>query len=316
MHSTFPTLESFPTKHDTPSALKRKSVYADTELGTNAGLVHGKIHKPFVNNENQIALEDNTLKAAQSRQMNKQPIESSRLYGSSDQQEDVVGPMKNTETQKLCNFRDWGFVKDNSVIEINNNPQRQENEKIDLEKYTVFSKDIVNHLTLKLNARLSRIQQSQAKVGPRHQVTTRIELVKKFTKCAVFLNLAYLKFFKENGNGQTTVQQIGSFLNFMKNLWQKIEKGEGYLCDNNDFEEKLHKLLSFESSKHRSCPSSAMGIAWNIVELWVQKAANFEPHISLDYHPQMVEIINKIILYSNYDIFPSKIPTKDEVEVI
>ncbi|POW19315.1 hypothetical protein PSHT_04778 [Puccinia striiformis] len=404
MHSTFPTLESFPTKHDTPSALKRKSVYADTELGTNAGLVHGKIHKPFVNNENQIALEDNTLKAAQSRQMNKQPIESSRLYGSSDQQEDVVGPMKNTETQKLCNFRDWGFVKDNSVIEINNNPQRQESkfkieklldflnrlkqskmgkhktileqenlsctldtqkyfwvegtyaeaffrayrkerrrfafpdteiitphernlaiyniildivdEKIDLEKYTVFSKDIVNHLTLKLNARLSRIQQSQAKVGPRHQVTTRIELVKKFTKCAVFLNLAYLKFFKENGNGQTTVQQIGSFLNFMKNLWQKIEKGEGYLCDNNDFEEKLHKLLSFESSKHRSCPSSAMGIAWNIVELWVQKAANFEPHISLDYHPQMVEIINKIILYSNYDIFPSKIPTKDEVEVI
>ncbi|KNE98175.1 hypothetical protein PSTG_08442 [Puccinia striiformis f. sp. tritici PST-78] len=404
MHSTKPTPKSFPIKHDSTNTRKRKGIYADTELRTNVGLVHGKMHKPSVNNGNQITLEGNTLKASQSRQMNIQPIESLKLYASSDHKEDVVGPITNTEMQKLCNFRDWSFVKNNSVKKINSDPQRQESkfkiekllsflnelktrrmvkrkmkleqknlgytpdtrkdfwvrteyaeaffkaygkerqrfafppaeiitpherrlgihniilnivdEKIVLEKYTVFSKDIVNHLTLRLDARLLGFLQSQATLETRLQVTTRIDIVQKITKSAVFLNLAYLKFFKENENGKTTVQQIESFLNFMKDLWEDIEKGENSTCNNNNFGDKLHKLLSFETSEHQSSPSSAMGIAWNIVELWVQKAANFQPHISLDYHPQMVEIINKIILYSNYDLFLSKIPAKDEIGAI
>ncbi|KNE88895.1 hypothetical protein PSTG_17659 [Puccinia striiformis f. sp. tritici PST-78] len=404
MHSTVPALNSFPIKRDSTSTRKRKGVYADTELRMNAGLAHGKMHKSFVIDENQITLESNTLEAAQSRQIDKHPIGSLRLCESNVQKEDVVEPMTNTERLKLCNFRDWSFFKDNSVIEINRDPQRQESnfkigkllgflnklkqkkmgkrktileqkhlgytldtrkhfwihreyaeaffkayrkergtvpfpaagvikpcekyagiykialdivdEKIDLEKYAVFSKDIVNHLTSKLNARLSKILQSQAKVDHRPQVTSRIEVVKRITKCAVFLNLAYLTFFKELENGKTTVQQIESFLTFIKDIWEDIEKGETSICNNNTFGETLHKLLSFESSKHKSGPSHVMGIAWNIVELWVQKAANFQPHISLDYHPQRVEIINKIIFYSNYDKFPRKIPAEAEAGAI
>ncbi|KAI7949720.1 hypothetical protein MJO28_008541 [Puccinia striiformis f. sp. tritici] len=395
MHLTNSRLiKSFPIKHGSTSTRKRKGIYADTELRTKAGLVHGTMHKTFV-------IEGNTLKAVRSRQMNKPPIESLRLYASSDQKEDAVGTIKNTETQKI---RDWSFVKDNSVMEINRDPKGQESkfkiekllsflnelkqrrtvkskisleqqtlgyamdplkifwiqreyaeaflkayrrerlrfpfppaeimtphekhagiykiildivdEKIDLEKFAVFSQDIVDHLTLKLNARLSKIQQSQARVDHRLQVTSRIEVVKRITKCAVFLNLAYLTFFKELGNGKTTVQQIESFLTFIKDIWENIEKGETSICNNKNFGETLHKLLSFESSKHKSGPLRVMGIAWNIVELWVQKAANFQPHISLDYHPQMVEIINKIIFYSNYDKFPRKIPAKAEAGAI
>ncbi|KAH9463301.1 hypothetical protein Pst134EA_015384 [Puccinia striiformis f. sp. tritici] len=352
MHSTVPALNSFPIKRDSTSTRKRKGVYADTELRMNAGLAHGIMHKSFVIDENQITLESNTLEAAQSRQINKHPIGSLRLCESNVQKEDVVEPMTNTERLKLCNFRDWSFFKDNSVIEINRDPQRQESEfkigkllgslnklkqkkmgkrktileqkhlgytldtrkhfwlhreyaeaffkayrkvrgtvpfpaagvikphekyagiykialdivdeKIELEKYAVFSKDIVNHLTSKLNARLSHIQQSQPRVDPRLQVTCRIDVVKKTTKCAVFLSLACLKLFKENENGKTTVQQIESFLNFIKDLWKDIEKGDHYLCNNNNFGEKLHKLLSFQHSDHQKEAAHAMAIAWNI----------------------------------------------------
>ncbi|KAH9452548.1 hypothetical protein Pst134EB_016498 [Puccinia striiformis f. sp. tritici] len=362
MHSTVPALNSFPIKRDSTSTRKRKGVYADTELRMNAGLAHGKMHKSFVIDENQITLESNTLEAAQSRQIDKHPIGSLRLCESNVQKEDVVEAMTNTERLKLCNFRDWSFFKDNSVIEINRDPQRQESNfeigkllgflnklkqkkmgkrKTILEqKHLGYTLDTRKHFWIHreyaeaffkayrkergtvpfpaagLNARLSKILQSQAKVDHRPQVTSRIEVVKRITKCAVFLNLAYLTFFKELENGKTTVQQIESFLTFIKDIWEDIEKGETSICNNNTFGETLHKLLSFESSKHQSGPSHVLGIAWNIVELWVQKAANFQPHISLDYHPQRLEIINKIIFYSNYDKFPRKIPAEAEAGAI
>ncbi|POW00372.1 hypothetical protein PSTT_13189, partial [Puccinia striiformis] len=385
MHSTVPALNSFQIKHGSDSTLKRKGVHPDTELRTKVGLVDGKMQKPLVDNENQINLNGNTSKASQSRQMEEPPIERLRLHASSGQKEDLVGPITNTETKKLCNFSDWSFVKDNSAIEIQNDPQRQgtkseieklltflnklkqrkmgklkakleqENlgytldtqkhfwirgdyaeaffkayrkerktfpfpritchekrsgiyntildivdEKIDLEKYTVFSKDIVKHLTSELDTRLSIIQPSPPTAGPRLQVTTRIDIVKKITKCAVFLNLAYLNLFKANENGKNTVQQIESFLNFIQDLWKNVEKGDPYLCSDNNFGEKLHKLLTFQSSDHQKAASKAMAIAWDMVQLWVHQSANFKPHIPLEYRPEMVEIINKIVFYSNY----------------
>ncbi|POW19336.1 hypothetical protein PSHT_04776 [Puccinia striiformis] len=365
MHSTVPALNSFPIKRDSTSTRKRKGVYADTELRMNAGLAHGKMHKSFVIDENQITLESNTLEAAQSRQIDKHPIGSLRLCESNVQKEDVVEAMTNTERLKLCNFRDWSFFKDNSVIEINRDPQRQENdfgteaprlhsgypetflasqrvrgtvpfpaagvikpcekyagiykialdivdEKIDLEKYAVFSKDIVNHLTSKLNARLSKIQQSQAKVDHRLQVTSRIEVVKRITKCAVFLNLAYLTFFKELEMGKPQSSKLKAF-NFHQGYLGDIEKGETLYATIILLERHCINCFPLKAPNIKAA-HHMLGIAWNIVELWVQKAANFQPHISLDYHPQMVEIINKIIFYSNYDKFPRKIPAKQKLE--
>ncbi|KAH9463296.1 hypothetical protein Pst134EA_015379 [Puccinia striiformis f. sp. tritici] len=384
--------------------LKRKGVDADVELRTKTGLLHGKMHKPFVNNENQMRLRGKSLQAAQPSLMNKQTIGSTRSYSPSDHEEEAGGLMTNTETQELCNFRDWSFVKDNSVMEMESDSQRQESQfkignllsflnklkqskrlgkktkleqeklgytvdtqkdfwikreyavpffkayrrkrlefryppverisvrerisgiyktildivdqKIDLEKYTVFSEGIINQLTLKLQARLTKIQQSQLTVRTRYQVMARIDIVKKITKCAVFLNLAYLTFFKEHENGKTTVQEIQIFLTFIRDLWEGIEKGENNIHNNNNFEEKLHKVLSFGSSEYRTAPDSSMGVAWHIVDLWVHKSATSKPHISLEYHLDMAEIINKIIFYSNYDLISDKITKMGGIEDI
>ncbi|EFP89305.2 uncharacterized protein PGTG_15484 [Puccinia graminis f. sp. tritici CRL 75-36-700-3] len=176
-------------------------------------------------------------------------------------------------------------------------------EKLRLEDYPVFSEGIVAWINLKLTRKLANIPGKVTK--RKKQITARVGIVEKLTKCITFFNIIYLSLLNEHQNGQLTRGYVDDFLSFLRTLWHNIERGEeDQLFRETTFAWKLHDMLNFGKYWGPTKSSTnAMGIAWDVLQYWANQKGIFFPKSPNN----LSELVNKIIVYSNYRTINDKI---------
>ncbi|KAA1125220.1 hypothetical protein PGTUg99_008248 [Puccinia graminis f. sp. tritici] len=170
-------------------------------------------------------------------------------------------------------------------------------EKLKLEEYPVFSQAIVGWIRSRLAHNLATIpDKTHVRNKP---LTARIVVIERLTKCTTFLNLIYLSLLGEHENEELTKGYIVDFLDFLRKLWREIESGRSNdrLFHETTFARKLHDMLHFRKSwGPTNSSTNAMGISWDILQYWATQKPIFFPECPNN----LSELVNKIIVYSNY----------------
>ncbi|KAA1074486.1 hypothetical protein PGT21_007502 [Puccinia graminis f. sp. tritici] len=134
-----------------------------------------------------------------------------------------------------------------------------------------------------------------------------LEYVSKINIITTSLAVLYLALFQEHGEGGLTKEFVQAVLDFLKDFWTKIDKGDNADLQKRIFAQHLHRLLSLEEEDldlgHKNMPQCIMAVSWNIIEYWSEiKYPKLEVSGRKDYRVSMTEIINKIIFFSDYEL--------------
>ncbi|KAA1103494.1 hypothetical protein PGT21_019585 [Puccinia graminis f. sp. tritici] len=181
-------------------------------------------------------------------------------------------------------------------------------EKLELGRYLGFFESIQEQLQSSLQ---SKIQISSTKRGWSRfsQLKSRIRYITKLSHITVTLMILYVSLFGGHKDGSLREENIIELVDFLEDLWKRIVKGGDKKSVYEDhFENQLHDLLNFKENKtfsprRMNIASRDMGMAWKIVKYWVNETGRDPMHKlqeGLAYNNSLVEIINKIIFYSNY----------------
>ncbi|WAR61650.1 hypothetical protein PtB15_12B340 [Puccinia triticina] len=117
------------------------------------------------------------------------------------------------------------------------------NEKLDLDKYPVFS-----NLHSKLEAGLKSQLRSDADPLVLGRITSIISHVKQLNKIATFLMITYLSLFKEHPSDHLNTELVMSLLSFLDGFWFDIinpEKSKSMLKDHPPLKNFWNKSLSY-----------------------------------------------------------------------
>ncbi|OAV99318.1 hypothetical protein PTTG_25347 [Puccinia triticina 1-1 BBBD Race 1] len=218
---------------------------------------------------------------------------------------------KQYETSFIGRFRDnvVGYPDEEILprsargLEILKTILKLSDEKLDLERYPVFSNHIVEYMTQKLREHLKHAcNKSWGNIG---NIATRIEYIKKLTKCMVFLHIVLLCLFNEHENGILTKGYIEDYLIDLGHVWRDIESGSNNMLKD-DVGQRMHEFLTFKQNWPITGAGSVLGTAWKIVRHCAKEKSNFFPAD----HGIVAEMVNKLILYSNYGTILNKAQAK------
>ncbi|POV96925.1 hypothetical protein PSTT_15365, partial [Puccinia striiformis] len=176
------------------------------------------------------------------------------------------------------------------------------NKRIGIERYSVYSNEIVNPWTSKLEVNL--------KAAKKERLERSIEVIKDVTKITPFLVVTYLLLFKEHRQHKLTADFIEELLTFIKDLWINIEKGSPEFLEENPWAKRLRNMLIMEIDPQENDNHNfiyeldiAYEISWNLTRYWIEINGKSLKHgfgKKKDLHKDLAELINKIIFYSNY----------------
>jgi hypothetical protein len=164
--------------------------------------------------------------------------------------------------------------------------------------YEEISTELVNSLK-------SRMHNSSKKLLQLDKKTSQImEYVAKINIITTSLAILYLALFQEHAEGELKKEFILGLLDFLKDFWKDIVKGNHKDLKVRNFAQHLHHLLNLEDADEmarRNVPQCIMTVSWNIIGYWSEKKyAKLKVSGSKEYGQSMTEIINKIIFFSDY----------------
>ncbi|KAI7943904.1 hypothetical protein MJO28_011432 [Puccinia striiformis f. sp. tritici] len=173
--------------------------------------------------------------------------------------------------------------------------------KINLNGYSIFSKELLGGMMERLKVNEEKHEELVVKI----QVDTVLEFVENVTKVAHLLTIDYLSVFKEHESEILRVDQVEHTLEFLTKLWLDIEEGK----IQSEWAKKLTKILNFQkgdTNVYNMVTKKALGqtVASHFLKYWLVSTRGSLPggnhHQPAENHPGILELINKIIFYSNY----------------
>ncbi|KNE96689.1 hypothetical protein PSTG_10092 [Puccinia striiformis f. sp. tritici PST-78] len=173
--------------------------------------------------------------------------------------------------------------------------------KINLNGYSIFSKELLGGMMERLKVNEEKHEELVVKI----QVDTVLEFVENVTKVAHLLTIVYLSVFKEHESEILRVDQVEHTLEFLTKLWLDIEEGK----IQSEWAKKLTKILNFQkgdTNVYNMVTKKALGqtVASHFLKYWLVSTRGSLPggnhHQPAENHPGILELINKIIFYSNY----------------
>ncbi|POW07891.1 hypothetical protein PSTT_07936, partial [Puccinia striiformis] len=121
----------------------------------------------------------------------------------------------------------------------------------------------------------------------------------KIAKVSTTLSVFYLSLFGRHEGGRLNKQHISDFMSFIKDIYNQCQNDQAHLLTcQEDFAKKWHTLMNLGGTI--SSASNDLALAWRTVEYWLDKTGQRSRFMIGNYHPDAVEIINKIIFWSNY----------------
>ncbi|KAI7943914.1 hypothetical protein MJO28_011442 [Puccinia striiformis f. sp. tritici] len=165
--------------------------------------------------------------------------------------------------------------------------------KLDLERYMNCFSDVWVEMKSRIDVRNKTAYQVE------NALQQRISYLKKITKVSTTLSVFYLSLFGRHEGGRLEKLHIEDFMEFIKAIFKQCGEDQALLLTcNGDFSKIWHTLLNFGSTS--SSASKDLALAWRTVEYWLDKTGQRSRFEIGTYHPDAVEIINKIIFWSNY----------------
>ncbi|KAA1128945.1 hypothetical protein PGTUg99_008922 [Puccinia graminis f. sp. tritici] len=189
-------------------------------------------------------------------------------------------------------------------------------EKLDIEKYPIFSDEIIKSLRdrlalrLKINQTSNETRQNDNRLL--RKVQTIIQYITNVTKISVFLIITHLSLFKEHQNEILSREEVNKILCFMRDLWKDMEQEELLLepskytwikrsSDMFRLEEKQDDLRN--EKVWANGYSLWYFVAEDIVKYWTESNRNkFKLRWGKrEYPSEISQIIELIISYANYE---------------
>jgi hypothetical protein len=197
------------------------------------------------------------------------------------------------------------------------------NENLSLNVNSILT-GLLGNLRNKLEARTQSVEPEEECNGlSPSRIATIMEYLENVNKIATFLIVIHLSIFKEHPVGELknfedklmTKAELDNILDVINNAWMEIiQLSDQFL--KNDWAEKNARLFKHGSNLNETRIRNLIyrkdiwyHMAWNIVEYWAKKTHNVvkwngqKP--TCDQKP-LVEIVNYIIIYSNYEYFSRK----------
>ncbi|PLW16398.1 hypothetical protein PCANC_17087 [Puccinia coronata f. sp. avenae] len=187
-------------------------------------------------------------------------------------------------------------------------------DKINLGSYPLFSEEIVQ-------AMMRRVRRSYQPAGkpPMRDAANRIwqirSLITNVTKVTHLLMISVLSLFKEHKEGELTLTEdaIKEKLKFIQGLWVRLEEGK-FQNKGDGWEKIVYNLLNAQTETRMMVKREKYTLCWNFVNTWLEENNMQLKKISREptHSNTVTEIINKLILFSNFEIVSKKPCALDE----
>ncbi|KAH9465763.1 hypothetical protein Pst134EA_013630 [Puccinia striiformis f. sp. tritici] len=182
-------------------------------------------------------------------------------------------------------------------------------EKLGLDDNQKFS-NLIAHLASRTVTRneSTNLAHTATKQSP-HSILRTIEYFNDVNKITIFLILIHLSIFHEHDGEELTAKVIEKLINFLENLWNRIEGPDQKFLNKHPWAEKNSLFFSLESDLSMSQIKQLIGVpgkryhmAWNFVEQWAEdngKSLKWGIRTKKTDQRPFVELVNYILLYSN-----------------
>ncbi|KAI7934948.1 hypothetical protein MJO29_016211 [Puccinia striiformis f. sp. tritici] len=172
-------------------------------------------------------------------------------------------------------------------------------EKLALDEYPTFSKDIMGQLKSSLESRKEKLKHTS--LLPARSIEFILQGVSSLTKIATFLIIFRLSLFKEHIGPVLQKEVVKNILVSIKEFWRKIETQETAGMPDVPWAKKMNRVFFLDLPKtgQKSKRSNYIrySTAWKIVEYWENEHGKFR--VKGKPSEKLNEICNTIILYSN-----------------
>ncbi|POW13416.1 hypothetical protein PSHT_07670 [Puccinia striiformis] len=179
-------------------------------------------------------------------------------------------------------------------------------ERLGLDDNPKFS-NLIGHLASRVVTR-NESTHCANKQSPQVIVRT-IEYFNNVNQITIFLILIHLSIFHEHEEEELNDKFIEELINFLENLWNRIEEPDQKFLNKHTWAEKNSLFFSPESDlsldqrkKLLYVQAHKYHMAWNFVEQWAEENGKSlkwgRKNQKTDQRP-LVEIVNYILLYSN-----------------
>jgi hypothetical protein len=128
------------------------------------------------------------------------------------------------------------------------------------------------------------------------------EFVEEVTKVTHLMMLMTLSLFKEHEHQFLTVHEVDNQLNFIKELWFRLEEGQ-FVEGRTTWESKVSDVLNFKAKDSQATSKAwRYGLCHNILRDWMEKNNLSIKDIDRNtiHEVTFAEILNKMIHFGNY----------------
>jgi hypothetical protein len=140
-------------------------------------------------------------------------------------------------------------------------------------------------------------------------------LITNVTKVTHLLMISVLSLFKEHKEGELTLTEdaIKEKLKFIQGLWVRLEEGK-FQNKGDGWEKIVYNLLNAQKETRMMVKREKYTLCWNFVNTWLEENNMQLKKISREptHSNTVTEIINKLILFSNFEIVSKKPCALDE----
>ncbi|KNZ50750.1 hypothetical protein VP01_4257g1 [Puccinia sorghi] len=175
--------------------------------------------------------------------------------------------------------------------------------KINLEGYPFFKNEIIDGMRQRLITNYKTTQNPSSTPGEE----TLLRFVRDITKVTQLLIVAQLSLFKEHKQEVLTVGDVEKHLEFLQEFWLQLDEGTLDM-QQRDWAQKVHCLFRFHPHQNTVYTRSftknekKYHFCWYLVNYWRERTGRTLGGYSgkRKFPTSLQELVNKIILYSNY----------------
>jgi hypothetical protein len=179
----------------------------------------------------------------------------------------------------------------------------------DLDSNIFFSQEIMRPMKERIQENY-RVAKNKTPSDDTKKTKNMEELVERVTKVTHLLMIAVLSLYKEHKKNFVAEDEVVKQLNFIKQLWFRLE--EGTFEEENGWKREHHKILKFQSKKKTPDRGDRYTLSWKFVNSWLEENGMALNKRGQGFHTDtLTEIINKIIFFSNYQHMMDNIPKEN-----
>ncbi|EFP85939.1 uncharacterized protein PGTG_11695 [Puccinia graminis f. sp. tritici CRL 75-36-700-3] len=183
------------------------------------------------------------------------------------------------------------------------------NSKIAVDRYDVFSLEIIGSLRAGLTHLGETAADLEYPISP-SRINAITGYVENLTKVATFFIIAYLSLFKKHPTERLSTQLVEEILIFLKKFWEDTQNSKSELRKNHEWSTLNAIVLKSEeidrnpkSYKHWLNGNACYQMAWKMAMYWVKENGKWFG-VGLEdedlYENSIFDLLNKIIIYANY----------------